>query len=102
MARQSRRDLRTYGDRYTKSSFGFCRPGLRVRGLSWGSRVRCLCCKMGPYRPNGKYSGRLESVSFTERMWSDHHDVHAFSKGPAVAPLILAADTRSKRRCSGM
>ena len=35
--------------------------------------------------------GDWNFLSFHERAWTDHHDVYAFSKGPAIAPLIVEA-----------
>jgi SAM-dependent methyltransferase len=35
--------------------------------------------------------GDWNFLSFHERMWTDHHDVYAFSKGPAIVPLIVEA-----------
>ena len=35
--------------------------------------------------------GDWNFLSFHERAWTDHHDVYAFGKGPAIAPLIVEA-----------
>ena len=36
-------------------------------------------------------AGSWSFSSFFESAWSDHHDVYAFTKGPAKAPLIVEA-----------
>ena len=35
--------------------------------------------------------GDWNFLSFHERAWIDHHDVYAFSKGPAITPLMVEA-----------
>jgi SAM-dependent methyltransferase len=56
------------------------RPGY---GISIGTRTRII--EMASAVGNWSFS------SFHERMWSDHHDVYAFSKSSVNTPLIVEA-----------
>jgi len=58
-------------------------PGQAKYGVSVAKRARIV--------QMASTVGDWNLLSFTERTWSDHHDVYAFSKGPAVAPLIVEA-----------
>lgn len=58
-------------------------PGQAKYGVSVAKRARIV--------EMASTVGDWNLLAFSERMWSDHHDVYAFSKGPAVAPQIVEA-----------
>jgi SAM-dependent methyltransferase len=61
------------------ANVGYC-PGYGV-ALATHARIVQMASAVGDWN----------FLSFHERAWTDHHDVYAFSRGPAIAPRIVEA-----------